>query len=49
MYEKRFHNGLSDYDNDSLYIPIVPAFSEGSAIPMIADEGAVENILKNPP
>ena len=49
MYEKRFHNGLSDYDNEGLYIPIVSAFSEGSAIPMIADEGAVENVLKKNP
>ena len=22
-YEKNFHSGLSDYDNESLYIPIV--------------------------
>ena len=26
-YEKNFHNGLSDYDNDILYIPIVHTFS----------------------
>ena len=22
-YEKNFHSGLSDYDNESLYIPVV--------------------------
>ena len=27
-YEKYFHNGLSDYDNESLYIPIVLTLSE---------------------
>ena len=27
-YEKDFHNGLSDYDNESLYIPIVLTLSE---------------------
>ena len=48
-YEKYFHNGLSDYDNESLYIPIVPTLSEESAIPMIADEDAVDHIPKNPP
>ena len=47
-YEKNFHNELSDYDNESLYIPIIPTLSEGSAIPMIADEDAVGNIPKNP-
>ena len=47
-YEKNFHNGLSDYDNGSLYIPIVPTLSEESAIPIIADEDAVDHILKNP-
>ena len=48
-YEKRFHNGLSDHDNESLYIYIAPALSEESAVPMIADEDAVEHILKNIP
>ena len=48
-YEKNFHYGLSDYDNESLYIPIVPTLSEESAIPMIADEDAVDHIPKNPP
>ena len=48
-YEKNFHNGLNDYDNESLYIPIVPALSEESAIPMIADEDVVDHIPKNPP
>ena len=47
-YEKNFHNGLSDYDNESLYMPIVPTLPEGSAIPIIADEDAVDHILKNP-
>ena len=46
-YEKNFHNGVSDYDNESLYIPIAPTLSEESAIPMIADEGAVDHIPKN--
>ena len=46
-YEKNFHNGVSDYDNESLYIPIVPTLSEEYAIPMIADEGAVDHIPKN--
>ena len=48
-YEKRFDNGLSDHDNESLYIHIVPTLSEKSAVPMIADEDAVEHILKNIP
>ena len=48
-YEKRFHSGLSDHDNESLYIPIVPTLFEESAVPMIADEDAVEHILKNIP
>ena len=46
-YEKKFHNGLSDYDNDSLYIPIVSTLSEESYIPMIAVEDAVDHIPKN--
>ena len=33
----------------SLYISIVPPLSEESAIPMIADEDAVDHIPKNPP
>ena len=33
----------------SLYIPIVPTLSEESAIPMIADEDAVDHIPKNTP
>ena len=40
-YEKYFHNRLSDYDKESLYILIVPNLSEKSSIPMIADENAV--------
>ena len=48
-YEKKFHNGLSDYDNGSLYLPIVSTLSEESPIPMIANEDAVDYIPKNPP
>ena len=50
-YEKTFHNGLSDYDdNESLHIPIVPTLSEESATPMIPDEDAVDHIPKiHPP
>ena len=48
-YEKNFHNWLSDYDNKSLYVPIVPTLSEDSAIHMIGDEDAVDHIPKNPP
>ena len=48
-YEKNFHNGLSDYDNESLYLPIVPTLSKESAIPMIADQDAVDYIPINPP
>ena len=48
-YEKNFHNGLSDYDNENLYIPTVPTLSQDSAIPMIAHRDAVDHILKNPP
>ena len=47
-YEKKFHNGLSDYDNESLYIPIAPTLSEESAISITADEDAVDRIPKNP-
>ena len=46
-YEKGFHNGLSDYDNESLYIPIAPTLSEESAISMIADEDAADHIPRN--
>ena len=48
-YEKHFHNGVSDYDNESLYIPIVPTLYEESAIFMIADKDAVDHIPKNRP
>ena len=48
-YEKKFHNGLSDYDNESLHIPTVPTLSQDSAFPMIADRDAVDHILKNLP
>ena len=44
---KIFIIDFSDYDNESLYIPIVPTLSEESAIPMIADEDVVDHILKN--
>ena len=47
--EKSFHNGLSDYDNESLYIPIAPTLSGESANPMIADEDAVNHIPKSFP
>ena len=47
VYEKNFHNGLSHFGHESLYIPIVPTFSQESAIPMIADEDSVDHILKN--
>ena len=46
-YEKNFHNGLSDYDNDSLYILIIPTLSEESSILMIADEDDADHIPKN--
>ena len=42
-------NGLCDYVNESLYIPIVPTLSEESAIPILSDEDAVNHIPKNPP
>ena len=42
--QKNLHNGLRDYDNESLYIPIFSTLSEKSAIPMIADEDAVDHI-----
>ena len=48
-YGENFHNWLSDYDNESLYIPIVSTLSEESAIPRMADEDAVDHIPKNPP
>ena len=49
MYETNLYNELSDYDNDSLYIPIVPTLAEESAISMIADEDAGDHITKNLP
>ena len=48
-YEKNFHNGLSDYDNESLYVLIVPTLSEESAIFVIDDEDTVDLISKNAP
>ena len=47
-YEKSFHNGLSDYNNESLYIPIVPTLAGEYAITMIADAYAADHILKSP-
>ena len=44
MYETNLYNGLSDYDNDSLYIPIVPTVTEESAISMIADDHIAKNV-----
>ena len=44
--EENFHSGLNDYDNERLYIHTVPALSEESAIPMIADKKAVNDIPK---
>ena len=49
MYETNLYNGLSDYDNDCLYMPIVPTAAEESAISMIADKDAVDHIAKNVP
>ena len=46
-YEKQFHNGLNGYNNESLYIPIVPTLSEESAVSMIADEYALDHIPIN--
>ena len=46
--ERYFHNGLSVYDNESLYISIVPTLSEEPAIPMIADD-TVDHIPINRP
>ena len=46
-YQKKFHNGFSEYDNESLFITIVGTLSEESAIPTIADEDVVDHILKN--
>ena len=48
-YEKIFHNELSDYDNESLYVPIAPILSEEFAIPMMADEDAADHIPKTIP
>ena len=47
--DKKIYNELSDCCNESLYIPIAPTLFEESAIPMIADEDAVDHIPKNPP
>ena len=46
--ERYFYNGLSVYDNESLYIPIVPTLSEEPAIPMITDD-TVDHIPINRP
>ena len=47
-YEKNFHDGLSDYDNESLYISIFPTLYEEFDITIIANEDAIDHILKNP-
>ena len=47
-YEKNFHSELSDYDNESLYIPIVWTLSEESSSPMLGDKDGVDYIPKNP-
>ena len=49
VQEKNFHKGLSGYGNESLYIPVAPTLFEDSAIPMIADEDAVDHTPKNTP
>ena len=46
-YEKIVYNELADCNNKNLYIPIAPILSDESAIPMIADEDAVDHIPKN--
>ena len=48
-YQNNVHNELSDCDNESLHILIVPTLSKKSAIPMDVDEDAVDHIPKNPP
>ena len=48
-YEKNFYIALSDDDNENIYIPIVPTLPEESAVPIIADENAVEHVPKNSP
>ena len=48
-YEKNFHNRLSDYDNKSMYKPIVSTLSDKSAISIITDGDAVDYISKNHP
>ena len=48
-YQNNVHNELSDCDNESLHIPIVPTLSKKFAIPMDVDEDAVDHIPKNPP
>ena len=48
-YEKKFHNGLSGYDNKTMYITIVSTLSEEYAIFMITDKDVVDCIPKNPP
>ena len=46
---KTFYDELSDCDNKNLYIPVVPALYDESAILMIAFEDAVDHIPKNSP
>ena len=47
-YEKNFHNELNDYDNKSMYIPIVSTLSKESVISIITDENAIDYIPKIP-
>ena len=46
-HEKNFHNGLSDCDNESLYMSTVPTLSEKSAIHAIVDENVVDHFPKS--
>ena len=48
-YEDDYDRYLGyDYDNEGLYILIVPTLYEESAIRMAADEDGVDHIPKNP-
>ena len=47
-YEKDVHNGFSDYDDLSMYIPIVSTLSKESPNSMITDEDDVTIFLNIP-
>ena len=47
-YKKNFYE-LRHYDNNSLYIPIVPTLTEESAIPITVDEDTVDHIPTKKP